>query len=125
MPMHGNDYTQSPDIHIRFKTNGSQAKRDLFDYIISRLDCDYPFAPEDIAKHRAVQPEECSVCHGWQWNMPTLEREEVQRLAHQVAAYKGLPGHFNLKIRKFDSVDECASPLVLGACAGANCEGLA
>lgn len=120
MPMHGNiaDYSVSPNIHVRFKTNGSQHKRDLFDYLLSRMDCDYPFAIPEISKHRPeLAPEECGVCGGYLWKMPVLDRAEVEALAAQVNSYSKVPGHLKLKVKHFGSEDECETLVVDGATA--------
>lgn len=101
-------YTPRWDMHIQLKMNGAMEKRRLFDFIVGRMDSDYPQADGSVAAHRSYTPRECAVCGGWQWRMATLSAAELRRLASQINEWKGLKGHLKLKIKHLEPSRKCA-----------------
>lgn len=105
----GEQYYQ-PTAHVRFKTTGSHEKREFFDFLMARIDSDYPFPPESLVLisegRRKTQPT-CSTCGGKKWPRPIWGPEEVKRLAKQVNQCKELPGHFGLRVKRWEREDKC------------------
>lgn len=108
----GNGY-YGPDVHIRFKTNGSTAKREFFNFVMCRVDLDYPFIPDCVLRqscHRKP-PAVCPACGGKFWQRTNWGPEEVKKLSRQINGLKGLPGHFGLRIKRWEGADKCPKPL--------------
>lgn len=93
------------DIHFRVKVNGSREKLNFFHYVMGRLDPDYPLAPPQLRRSDAPTPI-CPKCRGFIWYSPTLEREDIEKLARQINA-SNMAGHIKLKIRGWRTPREC------------------
>lgn len=106
---HFNEYYLE-SVHIRLKLNGSEEKRELFDYIMGRLDLDYPFAPECLIRasegHRKELPV-CPTCGGKTWKRPIWGQDSLKRLAQQINDCKELPGGLGLKIKRWELETKC------------------
>lgn len=95
--------------HVRFKVNGTTVKRELFDYILSIVDLDYPYPPDfvlEMQTYRRVQ-QQCQSCGGREWKSPNWGPEHLKRLARQINALRVLPGHFGLKMKHWEPADKC------------------
>lgn len=102
------DNRPTGDQHLKIKLNGGLRKRLLFNYIIGKIDSDYPFVPEACRKQHHPGYN-CPKCEGAFWRWPILSGPELRRLASQINMSELLPGHLKLRIPHFERADKCAT----------------
>lgn len=98
---------ESKNLHIRFKLNGSVAKREFFNFLVTRIDKDFPFGPKEMRWPNAGSPALCSVCKGFDWRNPGPKQPQIQALARQINRMKELPGHLKLRVQHWRSETHC------------------
>jgi len=92
-----------PSWHINLRFRGAQAKQDLFNWIISQYDGDWPYGlPDD-------EMELCTQCGGFIWKAPAFEARELHMLVQQINSQSRMKGHLRLKIKRLCREDQCVA----------------
>lgn len=96
------------NIHFKIQTGGSRDAVDVFHYILSQIDKDYPLDP--FRKASGNLPF-CTRCHGLLWRKANVQPEQLKRLGKQCG--------IRVKISRYVEERKCGSTTYVHQQAGA------
>ncbi|MDE1766606.1 MAG: hypothetical protein KGI27_10110 [Thaumarchaeota archaeon] len=92
------------EAHVQFHFKGNGEKVELFHWLASKMDPDYPYRPELQWKPTA----HCGICEGAIYRMPNLTAGNLRSLAQQIDNTNRIPGGLKLKIKKYSVQTRCS-----------------
>lgn len=97
-------------LHVRIKLNGPHRKKALFNYVMARLDVDWPWTPHSLKLSKnSIGASLCTKCRGWEWRAAMFGSSQLRYLVDQINSLpKGeWPGYLKLKVKHCELAKRC------------------
>lgn len=90
--------------HVKIKCSGTQAKIELFHFVMYYLDPDWPWQPEEGFKVDKF----CAVCGGAIYLNPNFTPDDIRLIVKQIDESNRMGGGLKVKIKKFNVQNRCS-----------------